>query len=104
MKMALGFSLTVLAFIYNRHEIRQVVKEVLHVHVHLSIWPYIELYLLVVAIDKAVALIYNYLVFIQRGFTVHCIILSEYNKYVVIYISVMHACLILVVGDISIFY
>ena len=55
--------------------------------VHLSIWPYIELYLLVVAIDKAVALINNYLVFIQRGFTVHCIILSEYNKYVLVVFS-----------------
>ena len=55
--------------------------------VHLSIWPYIEIYLLVVAIDKTVALIYNYLVFIQRGFTVHCIILSKHNKYVLVVFS-----------------
>ena len=50
--------------------------------VHLSIWPYIELYLLVDAIDKAVALICNY-----QGFTVHCIILSKHNKYVLVVFS-----------------
>ena len=51
---------------------------------HLALY---RTYLLVVAIDKAVTLTNNYLVFIQRGFTVHCIILSEYNKYVLVVFS-----------------